>query len=127
MILSKSLHKDMYSLKASGLSIKDINPPNPDPLAESRYSCMYWIDHLCDSKPKSWSEGVRNDQVTAITVFLQKKYLYWLEGLSLCKSVGRGVISIKRLWSLVQVSCIGSECPCSMIEMLMLAEYGRPG
>jgi hypothetical protein len=103
-ILSERLHKNMYNLEALGFSIEKVKPPNPDPLAESRYPCIYWIDHLCDSKPKSWAEGVSDDQVAAISVFLQKKYLYWLEALSLCKSVGRGVVSMRRLWSLVQVS-----------------------
>jgi hypothetical protein len=35
--------------------------------------------------------------------FLRKKYLYWLEGLSLCKSVGKGVVLMEKLWSLMQV------------------------
>jgi hypothetical protein len=125
-ILSERLHKDMYSLTALGFSVKDLKPPNLDLLAESRYPCIYWIDHLCDSKPKSWAEGVSSDQVAAINVFLQNKYLYWLEGLSLCKSVGRGVVSMTRLWSLVQVSRLGSACPYSIVEKLMLAGYERP-
>jgi hypothetical protein len=123
-ILSGILHRDMYGLKALGSSIEDVEPPNSDPLAASRYPCIYWIDHLCDSRPTSWTEGVRDVQVSAVSVFLQKKYLYWLEGLSLCKSVGRGVVSMTKLWSLVQVSPLESACLCSVIEMLMLVGDG---
>ncbi|KAF2866591.1 NACHT domain-containing protein [Massariosphaeria phaeospora] len=111
--LSRTLHRDMYSLKALGFSIKDVELPNSDPLAASRYPCIYWIDHLCDSKPKSWAKDVSDVQVVAVSVFLQKRYLYWLEGLSLCNSVGRGIVSMTKLWSLVQVTRLGSACPCN--------------
>ena len=104
-ILSRTLHKDMYSLKALGYPFKNVKPPNPDPLAVSRYPCVYWIDHLYDSKPKSSENSVRDLQIAEVVAeFLRKKYLYWLEGLSLCRSVGKGVVSMTKLWSLVQVS-----------------------
>ncbi|KAF3031302.1 hypothetical protein E8E12_000029, partial [Didymella heteroderae] len=50
-ILSETLRRDMYSLGVLGTAIKDVQPPDSDPLAASRYSCVYWIDHLYDSKP----------------------------------------------------------------------------
>jgi hypothetical protein len=105
-ILSRRLHRNMYSLETLGFPIKDVKPPNPDPLAASRYPCIYWVDHLYDSKPKSLANCVGDLQVTsAVDEFLRKKYLYWLEGLSLCKNVEKGVISMAKLWSLVQVCC----------------------
>jgi hypothetical protein len=108
-ILSKTLHRDMYSLEAPGYPIKNVKLPNPDPLAVSRYSCVYWIDHLYESRALMSSVG--NLQVlSAVNEFLRKKYLYWLEGLSLCKSVGNGVVSIEKLWSLVQVCHTRSIC-----------------
>jgi hypothetical protein len=104
-ILSRTLHKDMYSLKALGYPFKNVKPPNPDPLAVSRYPCVYWIDHLYDSKPKSSENSVSDLQIAEVVAeFLRKKYLYWLEGLSLCRNVGKGVVSMTKLWSLVQVS-----------------------
>ncbi|KAF2811756.1 uncharacterized protein BDZ99DRAFT_487370 [Mytilinidion resinicola] len=102
-ILSRTLHRDMYSLKALGSPVENVQPPDTDPLAESRYPCVYWIDHLHDSKPKSSSNSVGDLQVIGVVdEFLRKKYLYWLEGLSLFKSLGRGVVSMAKLWSLVQ-------------------------
>jgi hypothetical protein len=104
VILSRTLHRDMYSLKALGTAVEDVEPPEPDPLAASRYSCIYWIDHLHESKPRSLANSGSDPEVVGVVAeFLRKKYLYWLEGLSLCKSLGRGVISIAKLWSLVQV------------------------
>jgi hypothetical protein len=103
-ILSGTLCRDMYSLEALGYPIKNVKLPEADPLAVSRYPCIYWIDHLCDSKPGSLANRVGDLQVLgAVDEFLRKRYLYWLEGLSLCKSVGKGVVSMTKLWSLVQV------------------------
>lgn len=45
----------------------------------------------------------RNDY-KAVYDFLSKKYLYWLEGISLCRRVDSGIVSMTRLWSLVQVN-----------------------
>ncbi|CAN9215415.1 unnamed protein product [Alternaria alternata] len=100
--LSMTLHRDMYNLKALGSAVENVKPPHADPLAASRYPCVYWIDHLHDSKPKSWANSVAGLQMRAVYNFLRDKYLYWLEALSLCKSVGKGVVSMEKLWSLVQ-------------------------
>jgi hypothetical protein len=103
-ILSRTLHRDMYSLEAPGFHIDKMKTPDLDPQLVSRYPCIYWIDHLYDSKPKSLATSVSNLQVIVIVdEFLRNKYLYWLEGLSLCKSLGRGVVSITKLWLLLQV------------------------
>ncbi|KAF2030406.1 NACHT-domain-containing protein [Setomelanomma holmii] len=102
-ILSRTLHRDMYSLEAPGYPIENVTPPEADPLAVSRYPCVYWIDHLCDSNPKFLESSGSDLQVAEVLdEFLRKKYLYWLEGLSLCKSVGKGVVLMTKLWSLVQ-------------------------
>jgi hypothetical protein len=101
--LSTTLHRDMYSLKSLGSAIENVKPPHADPLAASRYPCVYWIDHLHDSEPKCWPNSVADLQMRAVYNFLSGKYLYWLEGLSLCKSIGKGVVSVEKLWSLVQV------------------------
>jgi hypothetical protein len=106
-ILSSTLHRGMYGLKALGTPAEDVEPPEPDPLAASRYPCIYWIDHLHDSKPKSCANSVSELQVVGVVAeFLRKKYLYWLEGLNLCESLGKGIVSIAKLWSLVQVCYI---------------------
>jgi hypothetical protein len=103
-ILSNTLHRDMYGLKALGFPIENVTRPNPDPLALLRYPCVYWIDHLHDSKPNFSTSNNCDLQVRSLVdKFLRTKYLYWLEGLSLCKSLGRSVVSITELWSLVQV------------------------
>jgi hypothetical protein len=112
-VLSSTLHRNMYSLKALGLPIENVTQPNPDPLAASRYLCVYWIDHLYDSKPSFSTKNECDLQVRdVVNEFLRTKYLYWLEGLSLCKSLGKGVVSIAKLWSLVQVWYPVIKCLC---------------
>ena len=115
-ILSRTLHRDMYSLEAPGYPIKNVKPPKVDPLVVSWYPCIYWIDHLCDSKPASLENRVDNAQVlSAVEEFLIEKYLYWLEGLSLCKSMEKGVLSIEKLWSLMQVR--RTRCTCLQFSL----------
>lgn len=101
-ILHKTLRKDIYNLRAPGYAIEDVKPLLLDPLAVSRYPCVYWVDHFCDSKPSATNQKTTR----AIDVFLEEKYLYWLEALSLCGSMAKGIISITRLWDLVQVRLI---------------------
>lgn len=98
-ILSRRLHRDMYNLKALGHSIESASPPQPDPLAALRYSCTYWIDHLCDSISESSADcGLPTAQSTeAVDTFWKDSYLYWIEALSLCKSIGKGLSSMRRL------------------------------
>ncbi|KAH7061013.1 quinon protein alcohol dehydrogenase-like superfamily, partial [Paraphoma chrysanthemicola] len=103
-VLSSTLYRDMYSLKAPGSAIENVKPPHLDPLAASRYPCVYWIDHLYQSNALRSSVGGLQAE-DAVDDFLRKKYLYWLEGLSLCKSVGKGVVSMEKLCSLVQEMC----------------------
>jgi hypothetical protein len=115
-MLCGTLHRDMYDLEAPGLPIEDVIQPDPDPLAVSRYPCVYWIDHLHDSRRDSRADSISDLQVTsAVDGFLRKNYIYWLEALSLCKSVEKGVVSITKLWSLVQVCRAQSGCLYSII------------
>lgn len=44
--MSSMLRQNMYNLDP-GLKPKDMTPPSPDPLVPIRYSCVFWVDHLC--------------------------------------------------------------------------------
>ena len=104
LVMSKTLQRDMYGLRALGYPIKQVKQPSLDPLAASRYSCIYWVDHLCDWNPSSSTNyKVDLQDGGAVDSFLRKKYLYWLEALSLCKSMSEGVLSMAKLEALIQV------------------------
>ncbi|KAK3359697.1 beta transducin-like protein HET-E2C [Lasiosphaeria hispida] len=93
--MSTVLRRDIYGLKAPGFPIDEVQTPSPDPLHIVRYSCVFWVDHLCDSiSDKSTTQHNIQD---AVQIFLEQKYLYWLEALSLVRAMSGGVIAIKRL------------------------------
>ncbi len=98
-VMSKTLKRDIYRLRFPGFPIEQVTQPSPDPLAPARYSCIYWIDHLCDCNLMHV-----NDLISPLTAFFKQHYLYWLEALSLCKNVPRGILSMERLVLLLKVS-----------------------
>ncbi|PSN58849.1 hypothetical protein BS50DRAFT_595118 [Corynespora cassiicola Philippines] len=98
LAMSNTLRRDLYRLGALGYPIEQIHQPDPDPLVASRYSCTYWVDHLCDSILGSTTNNRESLQDGGIVdVFLRKKYLYWLEALSLCKSSRKNTQSLVEL------------------------------
>ena len=74
-----------------------------DPLARVRYSCFYWVDHLCEMGSSLHHEVGLYDDGT-IHTFLKKHFLYWLEALSLMKSTSYGVVMVRKLENLLRVS-----------------------
>ena len=103
-VMSKTLGRDIYGIRAPGYSIEQVKQPDPDPLAASRYSCIFWVSHLCAWNSKSSKEHcVDLRKGGAVEIFMKTKYLYWLEALSLCRAMSDGVVSIAKLEVLLQV------------------------
>ncbi len=101
--MSKTLCRDIYNLHQPGIRIPDIKTPIPDPLADVRYSCIYWVDHLRDCHP---TERVAEEDLQdggSIDRFLRQNYLPWLEALSLLESMSEGVASMLSLEIMLQV------------------------
>ena len=100
--MSTTLRRDMYGLGAPGFLIDNVRVPDPDPLGTLRYSCVYWIDHLCHSVSGTsilQDDVLQDDRV--VHTFLKTKYLYWLEALSLLRAMPEGVIAIRQLEDLL--------------------------
>ncbi|RYO78031.1 hypothetical protein DL764_010155 [Monosporascus ibericus] len=99
--MSSVLKQNMYSLDF-GFKPEDMTPPDPDPLAPIRYSCVFWADHLCflnDEHPKSLKELTDDGKVFT---FLKDRFLRWLESLSLLGRLSDGVQSIRKLLHVAQ-------------------------
>lgn len=102
--MSSRLKQNMYNLPF-GFKPKDMKPPdcNRDALAPIRYSCVFWVDHLCFQNGES-PEGKRvladNGEVFA---FLKHRFLRWLESLSLLGMLSDGTLLINKLLHTVQV------------------------
>ncbi|EXL39652.1 hypothetical protein FOCG_17739 [Fusarium oxysporum f. sp. radicis-lycopersici 26381] len=94
--ISETLRRDIYGLSTPGFSINRVSPPDPDPLSSIRYPCVYWVDHLANSNPTSYNKHLQDGGI--VHEFIQKKYLYWLESLSLL-SKKHGITTIGRTTS----------------------------
>lgn len=104
-VLSRVLRRDIYDIRAFGCPIEQVKQPNPDPLAESRYSCIHWVNHLCDSNCNAKADyRIYLQDSDAVDEFVRKNYLYWLEALSICRRISDGVVSMTKLEALIQVT-----------------------
>lgn len=102
--MTKTLRRDIYNLTALGYPIERVKQPDPDILEASRYSCIYWIDHLCDwNLNPCANHNFYLQDGGMLDVFIRKKYLYLLEALSLCRSMSKGMLSMAKLEALIQV------------------------
>ena len=101
--MSRTLRRDVYSLGAPGFSIDRVKQPDPDPLAAARYPCLYWIDHLldCDTRANASSNLKEGGLVYK---FLYQSYLYWLEAISLMRSLSGGIVMIRKLENWLKVN-----------------------
>ena len=106
--MSSTLRRDIYDIRSLGRRIEQVETPSPDPLAMTRYSCIYWVDHLYDWIHSSDNFAADLQEGGSVDLFLIVKYLYWLEALSLCGSVSQGALGMVKLEMLIQVSASSS-------------------
>lgn len=100
--IAGNLRRDIYNLVRPGYPIDQVNQPDPDPLAATRYACVYWVDHLTECSPsKNTIEDLQDNG--SVDIFFHNNYLYWLEALSLSRSLPEGVASIVKLENLLKV------------------------
>ncbi|EWZ85340.1 hypothetical protein FOWG_11842 [Fusarium oxysporum f. sp. lycopersici MN25] len=87
----QSLHKDMYGLFYPGVSLDEAlrNCPNPDPLDNLKYACIFWVDHMQEAY-KLFVQGEIIDDFHGTDTahnFIAEKFLFWLEALALCQNL----------------------------------------
>ncbi|KAI0550554.1 WD40-repeat-containing domain protein [Xylaria curta] len=94
-----SLERNIYGLDPD-TNPRDMTPPDQDPLAGLRYSCVFWMEHLTTSK-REQPEYIK-DLMTIVHKFLKTGFLRWVESLSLLGKVEDGVQALKELVRLVE-------------------------
>ena len=105
-VMSETLRQNIYKLDHPGTFVNNIKPPNPDPLAAVRYSCVYWVEHLRSTLDQvSDYENELSDN-GAIFAFLKRHFLYWLEALSLIGGLSESIDMINNLLAVVDVSLL---------------------
>ncbi|KAK4031551.1 WD40-repeat-containing domain protein [Parachaetomium inaequale] len=73
----------MYNLDL-GFKPENITPPDPDPLALIRYSCVFWADYLCSLySDNSRFLGELTDD-GKVFGFLKEYFLRWLKNINPC-------------------------------------------
>lgn len=104
-VLYRTLRRDIYDLGQFGFLVERAQRLAPDPLLALRYLCIYWVDHLCEWEPNSHvNRRVDLQDGGTVEAFMREKFLYWLEALSHCKSMSKGVLAMTKLDSVIQVN-----------------------
>ncbi|KAH6622752.1 hypothetical protein F5144DRAFT_517211, partial [Chaetomium tenue] len=94
--MSSMLKRNIYDLDP-GFKPENMAPPNPDPLAPIRYSCVFWADHVCSlNSDNSRFLGELTDD-GKVFGFLKECFLRWLESLSLIGQLSSGLFSIRKI------------------------------
>ncbi|EQB47243.1 hypothetical protein CGLO_13641 [Colletotrichum gloeosporioides Cg-14] len=99
---SKVMKCNIYNIEAPGTSIEDVIPPEPNLLTSLAYTCLHWIEHLCESASVVELREGREDYVSVILAFLQKRFLYWVEVFILLGHVSKGIQAIQKLATLIE-------------------------
>ena len=99
-LMDDKLHRDMYMQRHPGILIDQVKSVEPDPLAQIRYACAYWIDHVCEIDINLRDTTHLHDD-GEIHTFFKDRFLYWLEALSLMRHMWSGATMIRTLESLM--------------------------
>ncbi|KAJ9484092.1 hypothetical protein VN97_g9286 [Penicillium thymicola] len=99
-LMSSTLKQDICGVNAPGTSADDVDDTQKQQClpAEIQYACLYWVQHLENSKV-SLKDG------DAIHQFLIYHVLHWLEALSWMRRVPECIRALLSLESLALVNC----------------------
>ena len=101
-MMNDGLEQNLLSLPDYVLNseVNDLQTKINDHISPAlRYACRSWHNHLTET------EGDVNDIVSYLRIFLEKKFLAWLEVASAVGAVGAAVFALERLMPWVQEVC----------------------
>ncbi|KAL2782472.1 hypothetical protein BJX66DRAFT_320651 [Aspergillus keveii] len=95
-VLSAKLHRNIYRLDNPGVTVSEITAsrPNPDPLFDLQYSCIYWLNHFLDVDPEC-VDMLKSAQI--ISEFFKEHLLHWLESLGLIGEMRHAILALRKL------------------------------
>jgi WD40 repeat protein len=99
-LIKQKACRDLYALKDPAALTALISPSPAGLLASMAYSCIYWTYHLQECGPNFLAqkyERLRKE----IETFIEQKFLYWVEIMSLLQSVPQSIIALERLRSIL--------------------------
>ncbi|KAH8881388.1 WD40 repeat-like protein [Thozetella sp. PMI_491] len=98
--MSLALTRNMYFLDY-GFQ-EDVRPPERDLLAPLRYSCLFWVDHLCFPDGECLERDHELVDDGRVHRFLENHFLHWLESITLLGDLSSGLQSIRKLLQIIQ-------------------------
>ncbi|PKK54018.1 hypothetical protein CI102_1212 [Trichoderma harzianum] len=105
-LMSCVLRRDIYGLANPTFPVDKVQEHSPGPLDGVYYSCVHWVDHLEEAEQTIKQDGDVKLSIihrchVKVDKFLRTKFLYWLEALSLRRSISSGVLAIAKLEQLL--------------------------
>jgi hypothetical protein len=98
------LRRNIYALLYPGSTPGDITTPTLDPLEGLRYSCVYWVPHVCQVWSQLDLQKSNTQLYNPVYQFLQEHLLHWLEALGWIGKASEGIQAILSLEARVLVS-----------------------
>lgn len=102
--IEHDLRQNIYDLPNPGIPITQMKAPSRDPLLALTYACIHWIDHLTAFNPTRIIETDLRQEVGVVEIFFKRKYLHWLEAMSLLKCIPTAIAQLRKLNRFVLVS-----------------------
>jgi WD40 repeat protein len=100
-LINQKACRDMYGLKDPGSLAALVSTSPAGPLAPMAYSCIYWSYHLQECGPRFLAQN-HGCLRRAIETFMEQKFLYWVEAMSLLQRVPQSIIALERLQSILR-------------------------
>lgn len=107
--MNKTLKRNEYPMKELNGLMREIIPPNSRPYTSIEYCCAFWVEHLvegCEYQQTRLQECLKKNE--ELHIFINKKYLYWLEAMIRLQSTIQAIEALQKLHALI-ISCCASE------------------
>ena len=110
-ILCQDLQKNICNLKAPDSSPHEVSQEtlNRHLPKHLQYACQYWTEHLVLACPLDASRERRSQLGLCddgkVHTFFKRQFLFWLESMSIMFKMSETVLMLKRLSSMLKVSC----------------------
>ena len=114
-VMDKTLQQNILNLDRPAILVNEIKPPDPDPLAAVRYSCVYWVGHLRLIPDHVLNYEKELSDNGPISTFFKGHFLHWLEVLGLIRRISESISTIGILLAIVDVSHSLNSNPISFI------------
>ena len=104
-LMSNILREDICDLQKPGTSVTEAHKKfSQGHFTYVGYACCYWVDHLTDASRDEQDQLSPFNNGEKVKMFLQNHLLHWLKDLSILGKVFEGVLMLKGLLSLINVS-----------------------